>query len=418
MALVRNPLRTISLYTGAGGMDYGFEAAGFETSVGLELDADAVATVRTNRSWPVIHDDIHDVASEEILQVADLPKGGAALLIGGPPCQPFSKAGYWARGDSGRLNDPRARTLDAYMRVVRDTLPEVFVLENVHGISYNGKEEGMLLLQRLVDEINATEGTSYRLSWSVLNAADFGVPQLRSRFFMVGHRDGRVFEFPAPTHSATQGAVNERDLLPHTTAWDAIGGLSADSSDDLRVRGKWADLLPSIPEGENYLWHTDRKGGQPLFGWRTRYWSFLLKLAKDRPSWTIQAQPGPAIGPFHWENRRLSVRELARIQTFPDEIEFIGSRNSIQRQLGNAVPSLLAEVIGREIGRQFFGRDYSGAPSLAIDIKRPIPAPSTPESVAEKYLHLVGAYDPHPGTGKGPQAAERAGNEEGLALSV
>jgi DNA (cytosine-5)-methyltransferase 1 len=304
------------------------------------------------------------------------------------------------------------------MRVVRDTLPGVFGLENVHGISYSGKEEGMLLLQRLVDEINTAEGTSYRLSWSVLNAADFGVPQLRSRFFMVGHRDGGVFEFPAPTHSASPAEEGERGLLPHVTAWDAIGGLPRAPAEDLRVRGKWADLLPSIPEGENYLWHTDRKGGQPLFGWRTRYWSFLLKLAKDRPSWTIQAQPGPAIGPFHWENRRLSVRELARIQTFPNEIEFVGSRNSIQRQLGNAVPSLLAEVLGREIGRQFFGLDYSGGPSLAIEAKRPIPAPSAPEPVAAKYLHLVGEYDPHPGTGRGPQAAEREGAEEEPALSV
>src|SRR5690606_38437705 len=131
---------------------------------------------------------------------------------GGPPCQPFSKAGYWARGDSGRLNDPRARTLDAYMRVVRDTLPEVFILENVHGISYSGKEEGMLLLQRLVDEINAAEGTGYRLSWSVLDAADYWAPQLRNRFFMVGHRDVGVFEFPAPTHSASQGEESQRSL--------------------------------------------------------------------------------------------------------------------------------------------------------------------------------------------------------------
>src|SRR5262249_20870024 len=128
--------------------------------------------------------------------------------------------------------------------------------------------------------------------------------------------------------------------------------LKPDLSDDLEVRGKWAELLPSIPEGQNYLWHTSRGEGLPLFGWRRRYWNFLLKLAKDRPSWTIQAQPGPAVGPFHWKNRRLSTRELCRLQTFPDNVSIIGDRGSIQRQVGNAVPSLLAEVLARAIRYQ------------------------------------------------------------------
>src|SRR6185369_15502643 len=104
-------------------------------------------------------------------------------------------------------------------------------------------------------------------------------------------------------------------------------------------------LLPSIPEGENYLHHTPRKGGLPLFGWRTRYWSFLLKLAKNQPSWTIQAQPGSAIGPFHWQNRRLAWQEMAALQTFPREFEIASSTVEIQRQIGNAVPSLMAEIL-------------------------------------------------------------------------
>ena len=128
--------------------------------------------------------------------------------------------------------------------------------------------------------------------------------------------------------------------------------MSNPEEEDLTVRGKWADLLPSIPEGSNYLHHTDRGEGMPLFGWRRRYWTFLLKLAKNRPSWTIQAQPGPAVGPFHWSNRRLSVRELSRLQTFPDDVNIVGGKGSAQKQLGNAVPSLLAEVIGRAIRQQ------------------------------------------------------------------
>ncbi len=100
----------------------------------------------------------------------------------------------------------------------------------------------------------------------------------------------------------------------------------------------------------------------PLFGWRRRYWNFLLKLAKRLPSRTIQAQPGPAVGPFHWENRRLSDRELCRLQTFPDDVQVHGNRMSVQRQIGNAVPSLLAEVLGREIKTQLLGYRRTSEP--------------------------------------------------------
>ena len=171
------------------------------------------------------------------------------------------------------------------------------------------------------------------------------------------------------------------------------------------MRGRWADLLPSIPEGENYLWHTSRKGGMPLFGWRTRYWSFLLKLAKALPSWTIQAQPGPAIGPFHWDNRLLSVAEMAAIQTFPPGTRFVGSRNSVQRQIGNAVPSLLAEVVARAICEQFFHSSYSNGPSLAVPPKRPIPPPQRVEPVAKKFHQLEGDhedYQPRPRKARAP----------------
>src|SRR5437660_846642 len=117
-------------------MDYGFEAAGFETAVAIEWNHDSCETLRRNRSWPVIERDILKVPSSEILEVAGLKRGEADLLIGGPPCQPFSKSGYWSRGDSLRLDDPRATTLAAYLRVLEDTRPAAFVLENVEGLAY------------------------------------------------------------------------------------------------------------------------------------------------------------------------------------------------------------------------------------------------------------------------------------------
>src|SRR3972149_6675366 len=142
--------KIISLYTGAGGLDYGFEAAGFDTAVAVEWDHDSCATLRHNRRWAVIEPNIFEVPSEEILEVPPLKRGEAALLIGGPPCQPFSKSGYWSRGDSLRLDDPRASTLSAYLPVLEDTTPHAFLLENVEGLAYEGKDEGLqLLLQAL-----------------------------------------------------------------------------------------------------------------------------------------------------------------------------------------------------------------------------------------------------------------------------
>ena len=391
-------------------MDYGFEAAGFDTVVAIDFDSDSCRTVEANRDWPVICDAIDDVSSKQLMDTAGITTGEADVLIGGPPCQPFSKSSYWVNGDSQRLDDPRAGTLQAYMRCVEDILPKTFLLENVHGISYSGKEEGFVLLDKMTRKINRRTGACYALSWKILNAADYGVPQARSRFFLVGHRDGKRFQFPRPTHRRDNGDA-EPELAPsldhcppYVMAWDTIGGYDVPADEDLAMRGCWADLLPSIPEGENYLWHTNRKGGLPLFGWRTRYWSFLLKLAKNRPSWTLQAQPGPAIGPFHWENRRLAVEEMARLQTFPRNLKYKGSRVSLQKQLGNAVPSLLAEILAREIRRQFFGYRYRREPKLALELQRPIPSPHEVLPVPEKYLVHLGDHPDHPGEGRGRRA--------------
>jgi DNA (cytosine-5)-methyltransferase 1 len=177
------------------------------------------------------------------------------------------------------------------------------------------------------------------------------------------------------------------------------------------MQGKWAALLPSIPEGQNYLWHTDRGGGLPLFGWRRRYWSFLLKLAKNRPSWTIQAQPGPAVGPFHWHSRRLSARELCRLQTFPDDVTILGGLSAVQKQVGNAVPSLLAEVLARAIRTQLLGHTLPEEPPHLMPPNRgSAPPPELPAPVPVQYHTYVGDHAPHPGTGQG----YRSRSENGL----
>jgi DNA (cytosine-5)-methyltransferase 1 len=397
--LAARPLKAISLFTGVGGLDFGFEAAGFDTAVAVEWDSASCKTVRLNRpDWGVLEGDIHQISSQNMLDKAGLKAGEADVLIGGPPCQPFSKSSYWVNGDAGRLNDPRSDTLGAYLRVLRDTRPKAFLLENVYGLAYKGKDEGLRHLLSGIAQINRDVGTNYTVEWKMLNAAHYGVPQIRERVFLIGSRDGTPFRFPDRTHGTSDEPSLFDDLEPFRTAWDAIGDLPRlDDESGLRPGGKWGDLLPSIPEGQNYLWHTNRGGGKRLFGWRTRYWSFLLKLAKNQPSWTIQAQPGSAIGPFHWCSRKLTAEELCRLQTFPDGLKFDCSRTDVQKMLGNAVPSLITEVLAREMRKQFFNEKR---PQAALKLIPPVRKPAKPEAVARvprKYLSLVGEHADHPG---------------------
>ncbi|MEO1149921.1 MAG: DNA cytosine methyltransferase [Pseudomonadota bacterium] len=403
-------LKAISLFTGVGGLDFGFEAAGFKTCVALDNDPAACRMIRHNRKWPVLEGDIDEFSSEEILEAAGLEAGEADVLIGGPPCQPFSKSSYWVNGDSLRLDDPRANTLTAYLRVLRDVRPKTFLLENVYGLAFKGKDEGLSHLISGIEQINREVGTNYQVHWKPLNAAHYGVPQLRERVFLIGSRDGTDFKFPAATHADPEkiGLLDE-SVESYRTAWDAIGDLpERPNESSLSVGGKWADLIPSIPEGQNYLWHTNRGGGEQLFGWRTRYWSFLLKLAKTLPSWTIQAQPGSSIGPFHWTNRKLSKLEMCRLQTFPDGVDLDCSRTDAQRLLGNAVPSLMGEILAREIKKQLLGKTVRKTQlKLLPSVRKPVPNPEQLTEVPEKYMELVGSHADHPGTGKGSHAKKR-----------
>lgn len=397
-------LTVVSLYTGAGGLDLGFEAAGFRTAVTVELDANARATLASNRpEWKQHeHGDALRVDAVELLDLAGVERRQLDALIGGPPCQPFSKSAFWVAGTTRRLDDPRARTLEVMLDIAEATLPRVLVIENVRGIAYRQKDEAMKLVEQRLASINVAHGTNYTTKVTYLQATDFGVPQMRERAFLVSFRDGQVFEAPTPV-------TGDRGSRPVATAWDAIGGtpMAPEAASKLAAQGKWAGLLPSIPEGQNYLWHTDRGGGLPLFGWRTRYWSFMLKLAKDRPAWTIQADPGPATGPFHWDSRRLSIDEMARLQTFPAGYAFAGDYRAARRQIDNAVPPALAEAVARRIHSMLTGTEYDPALSLAVAPRGSAPVPEQAFEVPARYLSLAGKHAAHPGTGKGPAAVLR-----------
>lgn len=400
-------VRAVSLFSGAGGLDAGFHAAGFRTHLAIEMDSTACATLKRNKKYAPTHvwqRGIEDVKDGELLEC--IGTKAVDVVIGGPPCQPFSKSGFWARGDVARFDDPRAKTtFEHFVRVMRLVTPRAFLLENVSGLALQGRDEGLQYLDRHFKDLG------YRTSHKILDAADFGVPQARERLFMIGVRgpDAHTnFEFPAPQFGGEGQPA-------HRTAWDALWDLKTpDDGDDLRVRGRWGNLLKTIPEGHNYLHHTARGEGDDLFGWRTRYWAFLLKLSKKRSSWTITAQPAQANGPFHWDSRRLSRRELARLQTFPDDYSFEGNLAEAQRQIGNAVPPLLAEIFAREIRRQLLAHPRTSLePTLlqALAQTKPVPTPHV-RILPVEYRDLVKKHAAHPGTGKGPGAKRRATQSE------
>jgi len=381
----------LSAFSGAGGLDLGLESAGFSTVACIESDPTARATLRSNRPhWCLLEpEDITDLAEVLTPERVGLEIRELAVLVGGNPCQPFSKAAQWSSNGKSGLKDPRSYCLDGFFKLARAFLPKVILMENVPGF-IRGRSAAVLMIAETLNKLNAEVGTDYELHYRVLNAVDYGVPQRRERAILVAVRDGHVINWPEPTHCDQP-----------VRAWDALADIVAE--DAPTASGRWADLLPSIPEGMNYQWHTDRGGGKSLFGYRTRYWSFLLKLAKNEPGWTIPAQPGPATGPFHWDSRPLTVRELLRLQTFPSNWKIAGGYRSQFRQIGNATPPLLAEVIGRAIGEQLFGLTYDRKPELAISRKMSVPRPIRARPVAPKYLDLEGKHASHPGSGRGPK---------------
>lgn len=344
---------TISLFSGAGGLDLGLEAAGFAVTAAVEIDDDAADTMEKNfpgLASPVIRRDILNVPTGELVRAAGL-KGRERpdLLVGGPPCTPFSKSGFWLDWKRAGL-DPDASLLQAYTRVLAEARPRAFILENVYALTYRN-QASRPAFDRLLREIDEA---GYSCRWQVLNAADFGVPQLRPRLFVVGvPKNCPLPDLPEPTHYGSwerRTTSRPPDAAPHVTAGQALAGLQTVPEPEEVIRGRYGHLLLDIPPGGNYLFYTaKREHPEPRFEWRSRYWSFLLKLDPNRPSPTIQAHPGPNVGPFHWDNRRLRVPELLRLFTYPDDFEFAGKRASVQAQIGNSVPPLLAKKVAGQV---------------------------------------------------------------------
>lgn len=360
-------LDAISLFSGAGGLDLGCELAGFTTRGAVEFNHVAQRTLLANAarflpglSSDAILSDIVGIDYDQVLEAAGVVSGEASLLHGGPPCTPFSKSGYWlAYKRAGE--DPKASLLDNYVEGLRAIRPRAFLMENVYGLAYQNQNRP--ILNRFVASVREA---GYSFDSRIILAADHGVPQVRQRLICVGIRNDLLdvgpelwrFDWPEESHTGPheRRVGLDTSLRPHVTTSEALAGLT-DAQNPVEteetVTGTYADELRHVPPGDNYLFFTENRGHpKPRFKWRSRYWSFLLKLDPDRPSPTIQGQPGPWVGPFHWDSRRLRVAELKRLMTFPDDYVVCGSRRDQQLQLGNAVPPLLAQRIAQGIAAE------------------------------------------------------------------
>lgn len=373
----------ISLFTGGMGLDLGFEREGFAIKVALDNDVAVEATIRANgRSLPVITSNVSEVSTSNILNVSGLLEGGATVVTGAPPCEPFSTA-----GKRNGFDDHRAGAVHAFIRVVRESRPEYFAFEEVPGFLRAAKQH-MSFYERSrmrEDEIHPDfrlgsafdevmrdfENLGYRLSFdpsnpkeSLLNSADYGVPQKRARFVLIGAREGPEIRLPTPTH----GAPDSKEVLegvrrPWLTLRDALKGLNSTGDDSLKFPEKWGRYLDLVPEGGCWrnlpddlhpvvLGGAYDDGANPMTagkkGGRT---GFLRRLSWEKPAPTLVDRPTNKANCLCHpdETRPLSIREYARIQGFDDDWVFYGSLSQRYRLIGQATPVQLAAAIAAKI---------------------------------------------------------------------
>lgn len=351
----------ISLFSGAGGLDLGVEAAGFVTRLCTDIDDFSCKTLNLNKSRQhgsflrqatIAQRNIKEYSTEEILKDAGLTKEQVDLVYGGPPCQAFS-----VFGKRQGINDPRGTLLWDYIRVIREIQPRSFIFENVAGILTvdDGRVFDML---KAALETNETGERCYNLSNALFNTAAYGIPQYRQRVIIYGVRCHEAIPLPAETHY-TQPDTPVPGLLPPVTVATAFRGLPDAPSDILanhvgRVHG------PAVIERYNNMAYGERDS-------KTR----INRLDPNKPSYTIVvgSDKGGGKGHVHpFLPREVTPRESARIQTFPDFWEFTGTSRHPIRQVGNAVPPLFAGVIASNLLRHGFGE--VDAPNYAELVQR------------------------------------------------
>lgn len=350
-------MKTLSLFSGCGGLDIGFEAAGFRTSLAVDTLEPATSTFRQNRPRIPVYGpphesgDIRELTPKALKALVNIEPEDLDMMIGGPPCQPFSVAA----AQRFLSDDPRFKRVGFdsadkgqlifdYVRLIKQMRPKAFLIENVPGILTLDGGSGIEQVYLELERVGYTISDPF-----VLNAMNFGVPQSRVRAFVIGSLNGKRVTPPTPSHGPVENLLQKR----HVSVAQALYGLQ-DSVPNSEVRDHRRESIERyrrlLPGEREQLGRVDR-------------------LDPSRPSKTIIAGGSKGGGRSHlhpFEARTISVRECARLQTFPDSFEFFGSIGRQFTLVGNAVPPLLGEILARQIRRDIFNSPDRGALKLAV----------------------------------------------------
>jgi DNA (cytosine-5)-methyltransferase 1 len=329
-------MKAIDLFSGPGGMTIGMKRAGIVPIASVEKRKDAVDTYSA-------HTPEADHYCEDIRNISfSKYKSKVEVVFGGPPCQPFSIGGL-RKGTKDARN-----MMPAYLKVIEEVQPRVFIIENVPGLATKSRRA---YLGELLSDLS---NLGYKVSWQVLLAADYGVPQKRRRLFVIGMRD-HLFWFPKPTY----GPLTDQSHVPSSAviSIEASNGLPPNSP---VVYAKYPDLRKSP-----YAGHIYNGGGRPI-DLNSPCHTILASAGGDKTHWIDTQNIAPLYNKHLWDGgepwkgevpgaRRMTIKESALVQTFPEEMEFAGKPSSQYTQVGDAVPPLLAQVMGTSLVEQFDG---------------------------------------------------------------
>jgi DNA (cytosine-5)-methyltransferase 1 len=333
----------VSLFAGCGGLDLGFKRAGYSILWANDFDKDAQAIYKKNKIGKIDGRDILDIAASEIPD--------CEVITAGFPCQPFSNA-----GNRKGVHDSRGMLYKECLKIIGEKMPKAFVFENVKGLLSTKYIDGQKLVDVIHDDLSAKGGTGYNVIYKLLNASDYGVPQNRQRVVFVGIRKdlNKTFSFPVPQSKNDLTLRNVLDIP-----------VDAPNQIDWEFSPQAMEMVARIPEGgswKNIPYENLAPRFQKIRDNMKKYHSpnFYRRFSRDEIIGTITASAQPEnCGIIHpTENRRYTIREIARIQTFPDDFIFIDDSLrdivAMYKVIGNAVPVKLAETIALAIKEQVF----------------------------------------------------------------
>lgn len=326
---MHTPLTYIDLFSGAGGLSLGFEQAGFQQLLSVEMEPDYCQTYRANfPHHQLLQKDLTTLTEQDLINC--LNGQSVDLVIGGPPCQGFSMAGKIGRTFT---DDPRNHLFKEFVRIVKIVRPCFFVMENVARLyTHNSGKTRTEIIQ-------AFQNIGYSVECKVLNAADFGVPQIRSRVIFLGRRDKGKISFPEPFPISHQTVGSAIGHFPKLAAGESNPHVA--NHEAMNHSAQMLEKMAFVKNGGNR--NDIPEPLRPKTGDIRKY----IRYDSSKPAVCIT---GDMRKVFHYEqNRALTVRELAALQSFPDNFVFCGNKIAQQQQVGNAVPPLLAKAIAESI---------------------------------------------------------------------